>query len=511
MMFAESGTCGENLTWDLTNGVLTISGTGAMNDYSYGVAPWYDNCENISQVVINDGVTSIGDYAFAGCSSLTSVTIPNSVTSIGQYAFYDCRGLTSVTIPNSVTSIGTNIFQDCSSLTSIDVASDNSNYCSVDGVLFNKDKTTLVQYPGGKQGAYTIPNGVTSIGDFAFYVCSGLTSVTVGNSVTSIGEYAFAVCPSLTSINVASDNLNYCSEDGILFNKDKSILIQYPASKNNTEYDIPNSVTSIGECAFFGCSGLTSVTIPNSVTCIGGDAFDGCTGLTSVTIPNSVTSIGDHAFTNCTGLTSLTCMATTPPSMSIDVFYKVDCSQIPLYVPVGSIDAYQTAYQWEDFTNILPIGAEETETTTVKTEPTTNSVEVTWPVVVGAYTYELVIKDKSGNVICTLVFNAQGQLISIAFNAPGRDGVPQQTQGAGFSFTITGLTAGTSYDVTITAKDSNGNTLDTRTSSFTTKGEAPQGIDDINAATKSQKIVRDNQVLILRGDKTYTLTGQEVK
>jgi len=173
-------------------------------------------------------------------------SVTYSVTSIGNSAFFGCTDLTSVTIPNSVTSIGGSAFYGCTGLTSIDVASDNSNYCSVDGVLFNKDKTTLIQYPGGKQGAYTIPNSVTSIGNYAFEICTGLTSVTIPNSVTSIGHYAFLYCRSLTSVT------------------------------------IPNSVTSIGYFAFSYCSGLTSVTIGNSVTSIGNGAFEDCKGLTDI-------------------------------------------------------------------------------------------------------------------------------------------------------------------------------------------------------------------------------------
>ena len=155
----ESGTCGPNLRWHLTdNGVLTISGKGEMNDYSANYfenrAPWrgYD----IKRIIIGDGVTTIGVYAFAGCSSLTSVTIPNSVTTIGEEAFEGCRALTSVTIPNSVTKIGDSAFEDCSALTSV-----------------------------------TIPNSVTKIGDHAFDYCSALISVTIPNSVTTIGEDAF--------------------------------------------------------------------------------------------------------------------------------------------------------------------------------------------------------------------------------------------------------------------------------------------------------------------------------
>ncbi len=268
-----SGTCGaqgDNLTWELScDSVLTISGTGAMTDYSSS-APWYSSRSSITSVIISDGVTSIGDYAFRYCSSLTSVTIGNSVTSIGDYAFYGCSSLTSVTIPNSVTSIGEWAFNDCSSLTSV-----------------------------------TIPNSVTSIGNYAFSGCSGLTSVTIGNSVTSIGEQAFYGCSSLTSVNVADDNPNYSSKDGVLFDKQQKKLILCPRGKQGA-YVIPNSVTSIGDGAFSYCSGLTSVTIPNSVTSIGGGAFSGCSSLTFVTIPNSVTSIGSNAFAGCSGLTSVT-------------------------------------------------------------------------------------------------------------------------------------------------------------------------------------------------------------
>jgi surface protein len=199
----------------------------------------------IEKVVIGDGVTSIGRYAFGYCGGLTSVTIPDSVTSIDAAAFFECAGLTSVTIPDSVTSIGNN----------------------------------------------------------AFYNCKSLTSVTIGNGVTSIGSDVFSGCTSLTSINVGNNNTQYSSVDGVLYNKDKTVLIRCPQGK--TSIAIPNSVTSIDAAAFVGCAGLTSVTIPDSVTEISTSAFVGCAGLTSVTIPNSVTSIGNWAFRNCSNLTTI--------------------------------------------------------------------------------------------------------------------------------------------------------------------------------------------------------------
>ena len=313
------------------------------------------NCSSLKSVSIGDGVTNIGDSAFDGCENLTSVTIGNSVTNIGDDAFYGCSSLTSITIPNSVTNIGNSAFNVCYDLTSITVDSGNKNYSSQDGVLFNKNKTTLIQYPAGNtRTSYTIPSSVTNIGDSAFYECDRLKSVTIGNSVTDIGEFAFEFCNSLTSITIPnsvtsigdwafhdcinltivtipnsvtsigdlafdgcnslisitvdSSNKNYSSQDGVLFNKNKTILIQYPAGNTRTSYTIPNSVTSIGAVAFYECRNLTSVTIPNSVTSIGNRAFGFCESLISITIPVSVTSIGIHAFECCKNLTSIVIM-----------------------------------------------------------------------------------------------------------------------------------------------------------------------------------------------------------
>ena len=322
-----SGDCGkngDNVTWKLTSeGTLTISGTGDMADFEWDGTPWYSVSSQVKSVVIKDGVTSIGDCAFGGCISLTSVSIPDGVISIGFAAFESCSLLTGVTIPNSVTGIGDYAFGYCSSLisvtipgsvtsigeaafaggsTSVNVSRENKNYCSVDGGLYDKQKTTIF-HPGKIQnGAFRVPDGVNRIGDSAFFDCTSLTSVIIPKSVTSIGSLAFLGCIRLTnvtipdgvtsigdaafagsstSINVSRENKNYCSVDGGLYNKQKTTIL-HPGKIQNGTFRIPDGVTSIGDYAFDGYRSLTNVTIPDSVTNICYGAFLDCIKLTDV-------------------------------------------------------------------------------------------------------------------------------------------------------------------------------------------------------------------------------------
>ena len=256
--------------------------------------------------IIPDSVTSVGDYAFAGCRSLTNIEIPNNVTSIGERAFFYCDSLTSIVISSTVSSIGVDAFLACSKLKQIDVSLENKNYISIDGNLYTKDEITLIQYAIGKQEkSFNVPNSVRSIGDYAFYGCNSLENIVISDSVTNIGENAFASCYNLEQIEVSSDNRNYMSIDGNLYTKDGKTLIQYAIGKQEISFNIPNSVTSIGDSAFDWCTSLTSIVIPNSVTSIGERAFNNCNSLTSIVIPNSVTSIGDSAFSSCNNLTSI--------------------------------------------------------------------------------------------------------------------------------------------------------------------------------------------------------------
>ena len=341
-----------------------------------GIYYYLSECEKTAEVTENPN-------KYSGAVSIPETVIYNGITysvkSIGNRAFWVCKGLTSVYIPYSVKSIGDWAFTDCNGLASINVETGNTIYDSRNNcnAIIETETNTLVA--GCKNT--TIPDSITSIGNYAFYKCSRLTSVNIPYSVKRIGDWAFDGCSGLTSINVETGNTIYDSRNNcnaIIETATNTLVAGY----KNT--NIPDSVTSIGLSAFFGCSGLTSVNIPNSVTSIGRSAFWGCTGLTSIYIPDSVTTIGGFAFSGCIGLTSIYipnsvksiefvafsrcegladvfCYAEKVPSTSSNAFADSYTEYATLHVPAASIEQYKATAPWSDFGTIVAIDDTETQ------------------------------------------------------------------------------------------------------------------------------------------------------
>jgi hypothetical protein len=317
----------------------------------------FHSCKSLTSLTLPAGLINIGDGAFSSCASLTSIAFPAGLTSIGEWAFSYCTRLTSVSLPTSLTSIGEFAFSICTSLASIAVADSNSYFKSVDGVLYDKQVTQLICYPGGKQGPFavphvvtsigrtafyfcdgltsvslptslksigdsafagcssltsiTLPNGLTSITDFAFYGCTGLTSITLSTGLASIGNGTFSGCTSLAGITVADGNPSFKAVDGVLYDKLGSQLVCCPAGLQRA-FAVPQGVTSIRDSAFRGCNRLTGVTLPNGLTNIGDWAFCDCTSLVSVVIPVGISVLGDGSFNGCSSLITVAFLGDAP-------------------------------------------------------------------------------------------------------------------------------------------------------------------------------------------------------
>ena len=344
--------------WELNgSGVLTIESDEGMLDWRKN-GRTTDNIGNVKQIVIKDGVTSMGEEAFRNCSSLTGIEIPSSVTSMGKSAFQNCSNLTGIEIPSSVTSMEEAVFEDCSSLTGIEIPSSVtsignrafSGCSSLTEIVIPENVTRIGTYVFNGCSSLTeivIPENVTSIGVYVFYDCSSLTEIVIPENVTSIGAYVFYRCSSLTEIaipenvtSIGSHAFHYCS--------------------SLTEIAIPENVTSIGSYAFSGCSELTSINIPSGVTSIGEDAFSGCEKLTEITIPENVTSIGSGAFADCSELAKVEMLSETPP-VTLGSYAFIGCNFVTankkgILVPVGKVEDYKGAAGWSDYADYITDG-----------------------------------------------------------------------------------------------------------------------------------------------------------
>ena len=527
----------------------------------------FSDCGSLNSITIPNGVTSIELRTFSGCSSLTSVTIPNSVTCIDEGAFENSSSLTSITIPNSVTSIGKSAFYNCSSLTSITIP---NGVTSIGSSAFSGCSSLT---------SITIPSSVTSIGESAFNGCSSLKDVFVPcndlerikqllniHKYTSDENYLYSnrvkVTPSPYVVTIKDTKYgsvlvpayNDCNESvmitaipdqGCYFVKWSDGSIDNPRTvyltKDQTFTAIFNytltdqcgkdklltwtldtlkmamEITGRGALSenYTYSTTFASLTIGNEVTAIGASAFSGCTNLKNIILGSALKIIESGAFA-CSDIKTITCYSQRPPTVNNGAFCNLDYETI-IYVPKDYVSTYLAHAFWGVY-DVRPIGASGTETDQVKVEPSETTATVAWPTINGAGSYELVIRDKDGNALCTLVFNAQGQLTSIDFAAaaaPARDrsNVAAMAQGAGFAFTVTGLESGTMYKYSFITKNASGTVIDTKTGVFTT--QSPTALEDImdnvSSSSSVRKVLQNGQLYILRDGKVYNAVGAEVK
>ena len=506
------------------------------------------NCKNLSSVTLGSGLTCIEDRVFEGCTALASINIPQGVSSVGKRAFRQCSSLDTIFLTSQIPpTLDATAFQNaaqpicyvpCGTLaeyqasswvnyvdTLVEVCDNELFYTSTDGAIVTPDNTAFGAkivdntYSNG-QGVITFDRPITTLGQYAFYACDNLASIIIPETITEIGNYAFKYCSALSSIIIPNTVIEIGYD-------------AFYACSSLTSITIPNSVTSIGEETFSGCSALTEVNIPNNVTRIEENTFSGCSALTEIAIPNSVTYIGEsafedcirlgkvqigsgvetiaeNAFAGCRRLYDVYCYATYPPFAEQSSFANYN---VYLYVPCESIRNYTLDVVWGNFKFIECIASEDVTTEGVVVTPSTNDVTITWPTEGNADTYTIVIK-KGDTVFCTLTFNADGQLLNIAF-APGRNGNhPAQyaeQAGNGYRFTVTGLDEGTHYAYNIDVNDAANKTIKSYTGEFTTESvTSVENIHGSSSITNCQKMIRNGQFVIVRDGVEYTIMGQEL-
>ena len=494
---------------------LNISFKNIFANPTYYAKKLYIDGKLVTKIEIPNDIAQIKDYAFINCTAITEeLNIPNNVQYIGKEAFVGCNGITNLIIGNNVDSVGDDAFWGCSRLESVTwnaIACENSDSkkhsadlplnSTFSNPIFGENNSITVFKFGDK--CITIP----------MELCCDMTKlkyIEIGKNVLDIGYGAFYNCTSLDS--VLWNARHYDPE---------SIIIQ--------RSNITSSPRITWYTPFYLTHAYTTTEIRDNVEyekyIRTNYCYDIASQIKSLTIGTDVKTLPGLLFYNMRNLRVVKSLAVTPPQMELKadqfgnqlgVFYSVPTSKIPLIVPVQSINLYHEADQWKEFCPILALEASEAEVdaenVTAMSTPDAGVI-LEWPSIEDVVVYTIDIK-KDGEVICTFNFDAEGQLLSFAFAMPSKGGNGRKNTAAtqtakGWQYKLEGLETNAEYTYTITAKNNEDITLFTQTITFVT--QAPQGIDDINAATKSQKIVRDNQVLILRGDKTYTVTGQEVK
>lgn len=389
---------------------------GGSSYYGYDV---YDHFKrgfgSISYQPYKTSNDALPDYSFRNCRWLTSLAIPNSINSIGAFAFSNCTNLISISILRGISEIGYSAFSNCNALNEINVADENTDYSSVDGVLFDKERKILIQYPTGNSrtnyqiphgvieigsssfrgcgnlSSVIIPNGVTLIRDNAFKECLNLKEISIPGSVTDIGLWVFNYCKNLTSVNVSPENLEYSSLDGVLFDKNMNELIQYPIGNSRSSYTIPPDVIC-SNYAFAGCGNLvsidvsrdnmnycsvdgvlfdktrkvliqypignsrTSYSVNDSIHTLGLSSFSNCQNLTSIILGNGLQQIRAASFKECINLSEIYSNADNPPNLevfdNIGAFDGVRISLVQLHVPSGKKSEYKLTGGWRNFKNI---------------------------------------------------------------------------------------------------------------------------------------------------------------
>lgn len=426
-MFAQSWNVGTPnasfVTATLSGNTLTIRGIGAMQNFTTAMLPpWYNNKNSIDTLVIEKGVTTIGDYAFFWCEGITgSLNLSEDITIIGNSAFANCTGLNS----------------------------------------------------------FAIPESVIKIGEQAFSGCSGLYTLTISKNVTTIGEGAFGTLSyNLSEINVDPSNPNYNSEDGILYDKNKTKVIQCPQGKNGS-ITLPESVTKIENSAFYGCNGISSISFPEGMTTIGEAAFLCCFGVNSFTIPSSVSTIEGMAFYWCDGISSIINLAPIPQTIESSVFSRLTLSNITLYVPAVSVILYKNAPVWKDF-NIIALP--EVSENDILITPSENSVLIEWRAYQDIEGCRMCIcRDVERTYIdFILEFNAAGELISVSQKAKNAT----QVKSLDFSYLLENLQSETTYYYTIETLGVNRVVLASQLGMFTTTEEYRAGIIETNSTYK---------------------------